>query len=68
MKNTAPPRALRGRGFTGAAPPRTAEKLKTRCIGYHATRFIVRTIKGFIRTYMILSIVVRLSKLYSMTD
>lgn len=21
MKNTAPPRALRGRGFTGAAPP-----------------------------------------------
>ena len=25
MKNTAPPRALRGQGFTGAAPPTASE-------------------------------------------
>ena len=29
MKNTAPPRALRGRGFTGAEPPTATDKPKT---------------------------------------
>lgn len=28
MKNTAPPRALRGQGLTGAAPPTATDKLR----------------------------------------
>lgn len=36
MKNTAPPRALRGQGFTGAAPPMPHEYLKRGGCGRHA--------------------------------
>ncbi len=36
MKNTAPPRALRGQGLTGAAPPMPHEYLKRGGCGRHA--------------------------------
>lgn len=36
MKNTVPPRALRGQGLTGAAPPMPHEYLKRGGCGRHA--------------------------------